>query len=148
MDIIECLERDHEVLKVKTRRLVSDELSLEEKQALFDEITEWLESHAEASEDVVLSYVLQESELRPQGLESLEHHAVTEVLVQRIENTNDPEYWMAKVRVFAKALEQHLESEVKTLIPELRKRLDPEAREMMAQRYTRIREHSNALSGV
>ena len=141
MSVVDALEKDHRDLKDFIKVLKGDE-TYRTKKAAFGPFVELLKSHAKSEEKAVYDVCLKYPELREEAFEGYVEHGVADHLAKAAGRLRDRDHWMAQVKVLAELVEHHIEEEENELFPDLRKRIDAERRQAMAEKFIALRERS------
>lgn len=143
-DIIAVILEHHKPLKELITQLKSDDLEQSEKRLAFQEFAPLLLSHAEPEEKTLYVRMKENDELRTEGFEGdVEHHLAVQ-MINEVVNTEDPDEWMAKVKVLAELVEHHIEEEEEEMFPDVKKELDLETRIALADEYLRLYDEASA----
>lgn len=143
-DIIAVLLTHHKPLKDLIEKLKDDEREHADQRQVFQEFAPLLLSHAEPEEKTLYMKMKDHEELRKEGFEGdVEHHLAVQ-MINEVVNTEDPDEWMAKVKVLAELVEHHLEEEEGELFPAVKEEFDLETRIELAAEYLRLYEETSA----
>ena len=131
-DAIELLTADHrkvEKLFKQYSKLVEDEASYNEKEALAASICSELTIHAQVEEEIfypAARNALDEEDLIDEAI--VEHASAKDLIAQLEEMAPDDDLFDAKIKVLSELIEHHVEEEEDEMFPKLRKaKLDTDA---------------------
>lgn len=139
LNVFDCLKEDHESLKGVLAQLLSSEVEVGRKRAIFKRFLPLFSSHTFAEEQTVFQHGLLEDNLRPMARQGLEEHELSEILLERIRLAVDDEQWLARVKVFCGSLEHHLQEEEKETFPAMEVAFSAEQKNELGRRYLDIR---------
>ena len=132
MDAIELLLADHrnvEKLFKDYERLVEDEGSYNEKEALAATICAELTVHTQVEEEIFYPAardILDDEELVDEAV--VEHASAKDLIAQLADMSPDDDLYDAKIKVLSELIEHHVEEEEDEMFPKLKKaRLDTKA---------------------
>lgn len=148
MNILTALKTDHKELK----KILSDiedttERAGKTRLALFKKFKEEIVAHARAEEQVVYEKLkgIVDKEDRDTILEGYEEHYLVDKLIPEIEKLSPTdEVWTAKVTVVKEMLEHHIKEEEDEIFAMVRKEFDPDALEIMADRFEALKAKKKA----
>ena len=139
MDAIELLTEQHQEVADLFEQLESAK-DPSGKWRLFEEIADKLAVHATIEERHFYPAV-KERRTEDILLESLEEHlAIKRVLADLLALGGPAETFEAKIKVLKETVEHHVEEEQTDLFPKVKKLLDKETREALAQEMTATQE--------
>ncbi|MEO8188691.1 MAG: hemerythrin domain-containing protein [Burkholderiaceae bacterium] len=125
MDAIEMLVADHrhvEKLFKQYEKLVEDEGSYNEKEALAATICAELTVHAQVEEEIFYPAardVLDDEELIDEAV--VEHASAKDLIAQLSDMSPDDDLYDAKIKVLGELIEHHVEEEEDEMFPKLKK---------------------------
>ncbi len=125
MDAIELLKADHrkvEKLFKEYDKLVEDEGSYNEKEALTATICAELTMHTQIEEEIFYPAardILDEEDLIDEAV--VEHASVKDLIAQLSDMAPDDDLYDAKVKVLSELIEHHVEEEEDEMFPKLKK---------------------------
>jgi hypothetical protein len=136
-DIIKMILRDHKPLKEHIEILKDADVPMSRKKPVFEKFAPLLLQHAKAEEESLYIHMKEnKKELRIEGLEGDTEHAIADHLIQEIKGLiNNPDAWMAKVKVLADVVDHHLKEEEKEYFKTIKEEIGLEERSMIAQEY-------------
>ena len=147
MDAIELLKADHrkvEKLFKEYEKLVEDEGSYNEKEALATTICAELTMHTQVEEEIFYPAardILDEEDLVDEAV--VEHASAKDLIAQLADMSPDDDLYDAKVKVLGELIEHHVEEEEDEMFPKVKKaKLDTAAigREMADRKLELIDE--------
>ncbi len=138
-DIVELILMDHKPLKKLIKVLKSD-ADIEEKEPAFEKFAPLLLGHAEPEEESLYVNMKTDEELRVEAYEGDTEHSIANNLVEQLYATEDEDIWMAKVKVLAELVEHHIKEEEEEMLPDIKKHMDIELREVTGREYVRLRD--------
>ncbi len=125
MDAIELLKADHrkvEKLFKDYDKLVEDDGSYNEKEALAATICAELSVHAQVEEEIFYPAardILDEEDLIDEAV--VEHASAKDLIAQLADMSPDDDLYDAKVKVLGELIEHHVEEEEDEMFPKLKK---------------------------
>ncbi len=125
MDAIELLKADHrkvEKLFKDYDKLVEDEGTYNEKEALAATICAELTMHAQVEEEIFYPAardILDEEDLVDEAV--VEHASAKDLIAQLADMSPDDDLYDAKVKVLSELIEHHVEEEEDEMFPKLKK---------------------------
>ena len=139
MDAIELLEEQHREVEALFEE-IEQASDAEEKRDLFEEIADQLTVHALIEERHFYPAV-KEKRTEDILLESLEEHlSIKRLLADLLKLSPEDEQFDAKLKVLQEQVEHHVEEEEGELFPKVRKILDKEMLQAVAQEMTATQE--------
>ncbi len=141
-DIIALILEHHKPLKDLLEKLKSEELEQGEKRRVFQEFAPLLLTHAEPEEKTLYVRMKDNEELRTEGFEGDVEHKLAVQMIDDVVNTEDPDEWMAKVKVLAELVEHHIEEEEGEMFADVKKELSLEERVELGVEYLRLYEQA------
>lgn len=143
MNILTALKSDHKELKKILEDIEGTTERAEKKRlTLFAKFKEEIVAHARAEESVVYEKLkgIVDKDDRDTILEGYEEHYLVDKLIPEIENLSPTdEVWTAKVTVVKEMLEHHIKEEEDEIFAMVRKEFDPDALEIMAERFEALK---------
>lgn len=143
MNILTALKSDHKELKRILEEIEGTTERAEKKRlTLFAKFKEEIVAHARAEESVVYEKLkgIVEKDDRDTILEGYEEHYLVDKLIPEIESLSPTdEVWTAKVTVVKEMLEHHIKEEEDEIFAMVRKEFDPDALEIMAERFETLK---------
>lgn len=139
MDAIQMLEEQHREVEDLFEEIEQAEAS-DEKQELFEEIADQLTVHAVIEERHFYPAV-KERRTEDILLEALEEHlSIKRLLADLLKLSPEDDQFDAKISVLKEQVEHHVEEEEGDLFPKVRKILDKEMLDAIAQEMTATQE--------
>ena len=139
-DIIQVILKDHKPLKQLIKILKDAEVEFLEKKPAFEEFAPLLLSHAEPEQESLYVHMKDDDELRAFGFEGETEHDIASGLIDDINQTSEEYEWMAKVKVLAELVEQHIKEEENDIFEDVRKELSIDERISIGEEYIRLRD--------
>lgn len=143
MNILTALKSDHKELKKILEDIEGTTERAEKKRlSLFAKFKDEIVAHARAEESVVYEKLkgIVDKDDRDTILEGYEEHYLVDKLIPEIENLSPmDEVWTAKVTVVKEMLEHHIKEEEDEIFAMVRKEFDPDALEIMAERFEALK---------
>lgn len=137
-DINELILQDHKPLKALIKTLKNKEIKRSEKEELFEEFVIDLLAHAKAEEQTLYVAMKDYEPLKVGSFEGDTEHALADQLVQEINSSPNDYEWLAKVKVLAEMVEQHIEEEEQELLAQANKIIPEAERLMIGAEYNRF----------
>lgn len=135
-DIIKLILEDHKPLKKLIKMLKDSEADATERREAFDAFAPLLLNHAKPEEQILYTIMKDEKGLRTEGLEGdVEHALASQMIAQINEATDDEDLWSAQVKILGELVEHHIKEEEEELLPDFRKKSEPEERKLMGKQY-------------
>jgi hemerythrin-like domain-containing protein len=143
MNILTALKSDHKELKKILEDIEGTTERAEKKRlTVFAKFKEEIVAHARAEESVVYEKLkgIVDKDDCDTLLEGYEEHYLVDKLIPEIENLSPTdEVWTAKVTVVKEMLEHHIKEEEDEIFAMVRKEFDPDALEIMAERFEALK---------
>jgi hemerythrin-like domain-containing protein len=143
MNILTALKTDHKELKSLLEQITdTTERAGKTRLSLFQKFKAEIVAHARAEEAVVYDKLkgIVDKDDRDTVLEAYEEHYLVDKLIPEIEKLSPTdEVWTAKVTVVKEMLEHHIKEEEDEIFSMMRKEFDPDALEIMADRFEALK---------
>lgn len=117
-NIYDLLKQDHKDVKKLFKQILDDELY---KENVYMQIKNALAVHMAGEEKVFYPRLENEVETRLLILESYEEHEVGRKVISDIDNSEDNDVKLAKVKVLSEAIDQHVKEEEDDLFKKAKK---------------------------
>ena len=140
--IIEEIEDDHEDLRKFIKILKDEEADTKKRKAAYTPFAELLKSHASSEEKAVYEVCLKIEDLKEKAHESFVEHIIAENLMKKIPGIRDEAKWLAHAKVLAELVEHHMEEEESSFLPALKKHVEEQKQEQMAEKFLTLRQKS------
>jgi len=138
-DIIDLILDDHQTLKALINILKDVNADAGKRFVAFEEFAPLLHVHAKPEEQSLYAYMKEEDSLRTMALEGDAEHAIAELLVHEIFETEDKDVWSAKVKVLAELVDHHIKEEEEEFIPEFEKNSDEGLRRQLGKQFLHLK---------
>lgn len=138
MDVLDELISDHRNMRDLIHELRSGVVLTKRKKAILEELIPFFELHTQAQEKTVDAYARKIRELKFTVTTDYEEHAFANYLLFKIRRTKKEENWNARVHLFCKMLEHHLDEEEEVFFRELRPFLTEEESHSLAVSYREL----------
>ncbi len=142
MDILDCLQTDHDALRSLMVDLDLCEMGFDEKRSIFRALSSLAESTLKAQEGVVLSWARTEENCRPAALELLNKIELADYSLRSVRMTANQEAWEAGSRVYRELLFLYFAEMEKEIFAGLHEFMTDSERREMGARYLSYRKHS------
>ena len=146
VDINQLILKDHRPLKALFDNLKNVEIVRSQKEDQLEEFVSLLKAHAKAEEQSLYLAMRAYEILKIDSYHGDSEHAIAEQLIHEINACPDDFEWVAKVRILAELVENHMRQEEDNLLPKLQHELAEGARQMIGEEYTRIITEFRALN--
>lgn len=148
MNVLHKLKEEHNQVAALLEKAKNKNNSSSEKQSLLQEINKHLTLHMNYEEELFYPTFKEKSETKDIVLESYEEHSVVKNLLQELaELPVEDELWLAKLTVLKENIEHHVKEEEEDMFPEVKKLIDAEELEAMADEMQNFKEEQiSALS--
>lgn len=141
-DIIKAILKDHEPLKKLIHVLKMEGKSASELKPAFREFGPLLLAHAKAEDEVLYNFFKEETKsMILKGFKGEVEHGLAEQLLDEAKNTDDEDVWLAKVKVLAELVENHIQEEETHVFAELKKHSNTDERKELGAEYLEEKEH-------
>lgn len=139
IDIIDAIKEDHKALKDLIPMMKSEDISYEEKRAVFAFFAAALEAHAKPEEETWYAEMKSSKDFKVDGLEGQTEHELADQLTKQLKTVTDKDEFMAKTKVVAELLEHHIKEEEDQMLPEFKKGSTSEDRLRLGAKYLKLR---------
>ena len=147
-DIVELILNDHTPLKLLIETLKNIEIERPEKAEPLEEFVFLLRGHAKAEEKSLYAAMKSFAPLKIQSFEGDTEHAIAEQLIHEINATSSDEAWLAKVKVLAESVENHIEEEETLTLKKVQSEMTKELRMKIGNEYTQNYDEYIKLSTI
>lgn len=145
-DIIDLILKDHVLLKKNIKILRDPDVAMAKKKTSFGEFAPLLTQHSEPEEKSLYTYMKeQKKDLRVDGFEGQQEHAIASQLVDQIKETKDPDQWMARVKVLAELVHHHIKEEEDDMLKIVKNEIDADERAEIGEHYLQLRAEMSDL---
>lgn len=140
--LIEEIEDDHKDLKKFIEVLKDEDASFKERKEAYKSFAQLLKSHASSEEKAVYDICLKVEDLKQQAHEAYLEHTIAENLLKTIPSIREETKWCAYSKVLAELVEHHIEEEEGEFLPSLKKQIEAQKQEQMAEEFLTLRQKS------
>ena len=144
-DIISIILKDHVPLKKLITNLKDAHYERSEKEAWLEDFITILTGHAKSEEQSLYIAMKEYDMLKLESYQGDTEHAIAEQLVQEINSTPNDDGWLAKVKVLAEMVENHIEEEETEILDMVRQEIELSARIGIGDEYTKLSQDYNHL---
>lgn len=146
MSIIDMIKRDHDEAR-ELMETITLEHDAREAAETFEELKTALLAHAKTEEEVLYPALARQEETHELVLEAKEEHTLAEQLLDELERgDSSDEAWHAKFVVLKTNVEHHMREEEKELLPKMKKMLNREDMDVLAEDFEEAKaRHEGAL---
>ncbi len=138
-DIISVILNDHRPIKTLIMVLKNPELDFETKLPAFKEFKRLLSVHAKAEGESLYVQLKQVANLEVEGHEGDTEHAIADRLIREVDGSSvHQNLWLAKVKVLAEIVENHIQEEEKEVLKRVKKEFSLEKRVEIGETYSRL----------
>jgi len=144
-DIVDLILQDHQHLKELIQILKQNQVSLLKKRAAFKEFAPLLLRHAGPEQQSLYQRMKEQGpQMRIEGFEGETEHAIADQLVRELSEVKEQDAWMAKVKVLAELVENHIQEEESIILKGVRKEFGQAARNQIGRDYLRLKQNMTA----
>lgn len=136
-DIIALILSDHEPLK-RLIQAMKAPAEMEMIRPKFEEFALLLEAHAKPEEESLYVRMKEEADFRRLGFEGDTEHEIADRLCHEIRSIDDEDLFLARVKVLAELVENHLAEEEEKILPALARALGATERAEIGAEYLAI----------
>ncbi len=149
-DIISIILKDHVPLKKLIANLKDTHFERSEKEVWLEEFITLLTGHAKSEEQSLYIAMKEYDMLKLESYQGDTEHAIAEQLVHEINSTPNDDEWLAKVKVLAEMVENHIQEEETEILDMVRQEIELSARIEIGDEYTKLSQdyshlHTNKL---
>ena len=145
-DLVSAILMDHQDLKSLIKILKDPEESVAKKKVALKRFSSLLKSHSQAEEKALYSFSLHLRGLELKTDEGFVEHDVSSALLARIKppraGMENVRRWKSQLQVLGELVEHHLKEEERDLLPQVRKKLDPQSNATRYKLFIRLRRSS------
>lgn len=139
-DIITLILEDHKSLKRLIKVMKNEVGTFSEKKKAFKEFISLLGRHEKPEEQTWYASKKALPVMMEEGLEGEIEHGLADQLCEEIQTTGDKSLYIAKVRVLAELVENHLIKEEKDQLPAFKKACELEERVELGKTYLALKQ--------
>lgn len=137
-DIISLILTDHVPLKNLITKLKETHIGRAEKEECLKDFISILTGHAKSEENSLYVAMKEYDMLKLESYQGDTEHAIAEQLIQEINGTPNDNEWLAKVKVLAEMVENHIEEEETEILEMVRQEIELSARIEIGDEYTKL----------
>ena len=145
ISLIDAIKRDHDDLKEMLEIFQDDEVSFSEKKKILPDFSSLLKSHSFSEQKAVYDVCVEIEEIRHDTYTGSEEHDLCSDLLKKIPESKTREQWVARVKVLADLVENHILNEEKNFLPNLEDHLHELDEKKMVQLFLELRQKSQKL---
>lgn len=145
-DINQLILKDHRPIKSILQNLKDTDIIRSQKEDQYEEFVSLLMGHAKAEEQSLYLSIREYEDLKIDSYHGDSEHGIADQLIQEINACPDDFEWLAKVRILAELVENHIREEEEHLLPKIKEELPDGARQMIGEEYTRLITEFRALN--
>ena len=148
-EIFERLKQDHDKHRALLDKLLETSGDSNDREALFEELTKELKSHAAAEEQALYSTMLRKPPTTDETRHSVaEHHEIEEALNDLAATDMSSGGWLTKFKTLDHDYRHHIDEEEEDHFPDFAKYLDDKDMEHMERVFERRKKEEKAEAEV
>ena len=148
-EIFDRLKQDHDKHRELLDKLMETSGESSQREAMFEELTKELKSHAAAEEQALYSTMLRKPPTTDETRHSVaEHHEIDEALNDLAATDMSSSAWLTKFKDFDHQYRHHINEEENDHFPDFERYLDEEDREHMERVFDRRKDDEMAEAEI
>lgn len=135
-DIYTRLKKDHDQHRKLLEQISNTEGDSPERRKLFDQFKIEVTAHANAEEQTLYAYMLENPDLQDEGRHSVaEHKEIDEILEELAEMDMSSSGWLNRFKTLRHDYEHHIDEEEEEIFPAADKVSGPKIEQKMADKF-------------